>query len=95
MKEHVAVHGFSQSNQAIQGAKSKQIWIFKRKKVEGREYFLANREYFTPVWSWGRQKSSLLCQAPAARPRSKATRVSHGHGSPDLCLQGHHTINAS
>lgn len=36
-----------------------------KEKVERREYSLADRECFAPVWSVGRQKSSILCQAPA------------------------------
>lgn len=57
--------GFSQSSQAGQGAKSKWICIFKRKKQRGGRRTPLLTGCFAPVWSVGRQKSSVLCQAPA------------------------------
>lgn len=56
--------GFSQSSQAGQGAKSKWICIFKRKKQRGGRRTPLLTGCFAPVWSVGRQKSSVLCQAP-------------------------------
>lgn len=92
----MAIPGFSQSFEATQGAKSKWIWTFKKKKkVEGREYSLADGVFYSSVeWGEAEELTSVpdTCSPP---PKSKAVRVYHGHSRPDLCLHRHLIINAS
>lgn len=75
--------------------KASGFGYFLKKKVEGREYSLADGVFYSSV-EWG--EAEELNSVPGTcspLPKSKAVRVYHGHSRPDLCLHRHLTINAS